>query len=276
MTKVLYLAANPTDTPSMRLDIECREIADIIRTGRYRERITFTARWAARPDDLLQALNEEEPQVLHFSGHGGGVTGLSFEGPDGISQAVSADALAQVLGAAGDSVRLVVLNACYSEVQAEALRAHVPCVVGIAAAIGDRDAARYAVAFYRALAFGHTVGNAHQQGLAALALHASPDQSAVRLVSGHGVNPELIRLVEPPSRRPRSLAIAVAVSVALGAAALAYHFGTEARSSKPTRPSLQDDHPITPPTPQGSVIQQAGSGSINVNGSGNTAIINSD
>jgi hypothetical protein len=39
-------------------------------------------------------------------------------------------ALDETFGAAGSSVKLVVLSACYSDVQAEALRSHVDCVVG--------------------------------------------------------------------------------------------------------------------------------------------------
>jgi hypothetical protein len=65
--------------------------------------------------------------------HRGGVAqhGLCFQGPDGRPQLVSAEALARVFGAAGSSVKLLVLNACYSEKQAQALLAHVGYVVGM-------------------------------------------------------------------------------------------------------------------------------------------------
>jgi hypothetical protein len=35
------------------------------------------------------------------------------------------------------NLKLVVLNACYSEVHAEALLAHVDCVVGMSDSLGD-------------------------------------------------------------------------------------------------------------------------------------------
>jgi len=271
----LYLAANPADTPSLRLDVECREIAATIRTGRYRDRIEFAARWAARPDDL-QALNDEEPQVLHFSGHGEGAGGLWFEGADSAAQPVGADALAQVMRAAGASVRLVVLNACYSETQAEAVRAHVPCVVGISSAIGDRDGAHYAVALYRAIAFGHSVANAHAQGLAALAMHGAHDPDAVKLLCRPGTDPAQVTLVaptptSPPVRSSRTVTFVLAVLVLAATAAISYRMY---RRDDTTWVVDFDSKPATPSDPEPDVvIQHAGPGGITSSGSGNVNTI---
>jgi hypothetical protein len=102
-----------------------------------------------------------------------GAQGLCFLAEDGRALLVNSDGLGQVIRAAGDSIRLVVLNACYSRVQAEALVAHVSCVIGMPSAIGDGSAIVYAAELYRALAFGKSVANAHQCGLAALAIHPS-------------------------------------------------------------------------------------------------------
>ena len=69
-TTVLFLAANPVEIPLLQLGEECRAIEDKIRAAKFREKLRFRSRWAARPDDLLQALHEDDPAVLHFSGHG--------------------------------------------------------------------------------------------------------------------------------------------------------------------------------------------------------------
>jgi hypothetical protein len=187
---VLFLAANPAQVPLLQLGEECRAIEDKIRAAKFRDQIRFRSRWAARPDDLLQALNEDTPSVLHFSGHGAGDEGLYFQSEGGSALLVSADGLSQVMQAAGAGVMVVVLNACYSEVQAQALVAHVPCVVGMPDAIGDEAAIIYAASLYRALAFGKSVANAHQQGLAALALHSTGGQT------------RHVKLAEPPLREP--------------------------------------------------------------------------
>ncbi|TMQ20518.1 MAG: CHAT domain-containing protein [Deltaproteobacteria bacterium] len=169
-TTVLFLAANPVEMPLLQLGDECRAIEDKIRAARFRDKLRFRSRWAARPDDLLQAIHEDDPAVLHFSGHGAGAQGLCFLAEDGGVLCVNSDGLGQVIRAAGDSIQLVVLNACYTKVQAQALVAHVPCVIGMPSAIGDRSAIVYAAELYRALAFGKSVASAHQCGLAALAL----------------------------------------------------------------------------------------------------------
>ena len=54
-------------------------------------------------------------------------------------------------------VECVVLNACYSEVQAEAIHQHINHVIGMNRAIGDKAAINFTVAFYDGLAAGEDV-----------------------------------------------------------------------------------------------------------------------
>jgi len=167
---VLFLAANPLEVPHLQLDDECRSIEEKLRSGRFHHHVRFRSRWAARRDDLLQALNEDNPTVLHFSGHGAGDQGLCLQAEDGSVVNLSSVELARIMRSAGNGVLVVVLNACYTEVQARALMSYVPCVIGMSGSIGDGSAIAYAVSFYRALAFGRSVANAHAQGIAALPL----------------------------------------------------------------------------------------------------------
>src|SRR5439155_3877432 len=166
-------------------------------------RFEFVTRWAVEPMDLLRELRKLRPTVVHFSGHGqkapaasvtsGGASGnnihgsaqpshasaaaggLYFQAADGRAQLVSASAIEQTFGAAGPSVRLVVLNACYSAAQADALLAHVDCVVGMSGAIGDAAARHFAVGFYGGLGEREPVSAAYQQGKAAIALEGLRD-----------------------------------------------------------------------------------------------------
>jgi len=66
--------------------------------------------------------------------------------------------------------RVVVLNACYSSAQAEALLAYVDCVVGMRSAIDDHAARNFAIGFYGALGDGESVATALAQGGAAISL----------------------------------------------------------------------------------------------------------
>jgi RNA polymerase sigma-70 factor (ECF subfamily) len=85
--------------------------------------------------------------------------------------------LEQTMRAAGSSVKVVVLNACFTEVQAQAIVGCVPSVVGMSGAIGDHAARVYAEYFYNALACGSSVKNAYLSGLAALTLNQGTEQA---------------------------------------------------------------------------------------------------
>ena len=115
--KVLFFAADPLSAPPdgriprLLLDEDVRQIREKVRAAEHRDALEFDVRWAARPDDLLQALNETRPQVVHFSGHGGG-DGLVLVGSDECDpQYVDAAALPQLFQAFKGDIRVVVLNA---------------------------------------------------------------------------------------------------------------------------------------------------------------------
>lgn len=191
---LLFLAAEPTDAGRIALDEEARDIQQKLRAADHRDAIDFQTRWAVRPDDLLQALNETRPTIVHFSGHGGdGV--IYFKGEDGKARRVTREALKAVFGPFKDDVRLVVLNACYSDEQAEALTGVVECAAGMAAAIGDHAARVFAASFYRAIGFGKSVRNAFDQGVAALMLAGIPEESTPKLKTRADTDADTLHLL---------------------------------------------------------------------------------
>ena len=89
---------------------------------------------------------------------------------------MTARALRQMIRTAAPTVRLVVLNACFSDAVANEVRGVVDCVVGMSAAIGDEAARAFSVGFYRALGYRCSVGNAVDQAVAGLAARQLPDE----------------------------------------------------------------------------------------------------
>ena len=71
-------------------------------------------------------------------------------------------------------MKCVVLNACYSESQANVITQHIPFVVGMKQAIGDPAAIKFAVGFYDALFAGKNFEKAFQFGLSAIDLKGFP------------------------------------------------------------------------------------------------------
>jgi CHAT domain len=166
---ILFLAANPANTNPLRLDEESREIDAGLRRARQRDGFEFRQSWAVRPQDLQRAILDYDPQIVHFAGHGAGEQGLVLEDEAGNAQPVSAEALGSLFELY-PQVECVLLNACYSELQAKAIVQHVQYVIGMKQAIGDKAAIRFATAFYDALGAGKPIDFAFNSGCTAIKL----------------------------------------------------------------------------------------------------------
>ena len=179
--KILILAANPKNTSQLRLDEEVREIQEGLQRSRIRDQFEIVSRWAVRPDDLRRALLDHEPQIVHFSGHGAGAEGLALENSSGEAQLVSSAALARLFKLFQKDVECVLLNACYSEVQVEAIHQHIDYVIGMSEKIGDRAAIEFASGFYDGLGANRTYEDAFEFGLSAIDLEGIPETSIPQL-----------------------------------------------------------------------------------------------
>ena len=172
--KILILAANPQNTGNLRLDAEVREIQEGLKRSAGRDRFEIISQWAVQTDDLRRALLEYDPHIVHFSGHGGGEQGLVLDDGKGRAKLVSGRALSRLFKQF-PRIECVLLNACYSEVQANALVAHAPYVIGMNQAIGDDAAVKFAMGFYDALGYGRTYPEAFEFGLSAIDLEDIPE-----------------------------------------------------------------------------------------------------
>lgn len=166
--KILILSANPRGTSKLRLDEEKREIKEGLRRSKYREQFTLETLEAVRSRDIHRAILDYEPNIIHFSGHGTGEEGLALEDEIGEVKLVDADTLAELFELFAMQVECVILNACYSEVQANAIVQHIPYVIGMTQAIGDKAAIEFAVGFYDALGAGKTVEFSQKLGCNAI------------------------------------------------------------------------------------------------------------
>ena len=197
MTKcrILFLAANPDDTNHLALDEECHSIDQKIREADHRDSLELINKWAVRPDDLLQYLNQYAPDVIHFSGHGTDASEIVLKDDQGGSKPVSAAALRQLFTTLKGKIKLVMLNACYSRSQAEAIVQVIDCAVGMKQEIGDDAAIAFAASFYRAIGFGVSVKDAFEQGRTALMLEGIPEEDTPTLLVRKGADPSSMFLI---------------------------------------------------------------------------------
>ena len=203
-TKILFVAANPKDSGRLRLDQEFRDIEEGLLRAKHRDNFSMTAKWAVRSKDLRRALLDSTPNILHFSGHGvkmgkektsSGINrdlfwekndefldedfakytgGIALEDYQGNTQLVKAEALAGLFELFEGKIQCVILNACHSKVQAEAINRHIPYVIGMNAAVPDETAIAFAVAFYDALASGRNIEFSFKSAKNALLLDGLP------------------------------------------------------------------------------------------------------
>jgi len=195
--KVLFLAANPQDQTQLRLDEEVRLIKQKIRASQYRDSVELESEWAIRPSDILQALNEHKPHIVHFSGHGSNTDELLLQNNAGLTKPVTKEAIVATMNTMADNICLVIFNTCFSSGQAEAVTKHVDIAIGMADTIGDEAARVFAAQFYSAIGFGRSVKEAFDQAKVALMLEGIPEEDTPVLFSRAEINPAEVLLVRP-------------------------------------------------------------------------------
>jgi hypothetical protein len=201
---VLFLAANPVDQVSLRLDEEARAIAEMIRKSAHRDSVRFESCWAVRPVDVLQAINEFKPAIVHFSGHGSDRDEIVFQGTDGRAKFVTKEAIVQAMMAAAEGIRLVFFNTCYSHRQAKSVVKHVEAAIGMRTTIGDEAARVFASQFYSAIGFGLSVQQAFEQARALLMMEGIAEEDTPELFFNTGIDGSSVVIVRPPGSEAAS------------------------------------------------------------------------
>ncbi len=194
---VLFMASNPSGSLPLRLDEEARAIQEMIRKSAHRDSVTFVSRWAVRSSDILQAINEENPDIIHFSGHGTDTDELVLQNSDGTPKLVSKEAIVQAIATVSDKVRLVFFNTCFSAGQAEEIVNHIEASIGMTISIGDDAARVFASQFYSSVGFGYSLEKSFQQAKAALLLEGIPEENTPALYVGDGIDPKDIIYCNP-------------------------------------------------------------------------------
>jgi hypothetical protein len=197
--KVLFLASNPKATVRLDLDEEAREITQKVRAAEYRDALDFKQRWAVRPDDLLQALNEDKPHIVHFSGHGSNTGEIILLDSNGQPKPVNTPAIKALFLTLKDNIRVVLLNSCYSKIQAEAITEIIDCVIGMNTKIGDEAARVFAASFYRAIGFGRSIKDAFEQAKVALMFEGISEEDTPELLHREQINPKEIIFISNSS-----------------------------------------------------------------------------
>lgn len=180
IVKIMFLSANPQDMDSLRFDKEFRDIEHNITHSQNKDRIKIVTKLAVRLNDLQLYLNEERPNIVHFSGHGN-EQGIFLENDSGRSQLVKTSALAAFFKILNNDIKCVVLNSCFSSKHAPVIAEDIDCTIGMSIAINDETAIKFSTGFYSAIASGNSIKNAFEQGIARIKLESISEDYVPKL-----------------------------------------------------------------------------------------------
>jgi hypothetical protein len=183
--KILFVAANPSNESRLQTDTEYRIIKAEIKRGTHRHVFEFLQpQLAVTVTELLRALNEK-PQIIHFSGHGD-TTGIVITNDNNQSLLLPLPSMERLFKPLKGIARIVVLNSCYSAIQAKTISEYGMYVIGNNLPIGDKAAIDFAKGLYNGLSEGKQFESAFNDAMAVV-LAESPNYSNVIEVWKHGL-----------------------------------------------------------------------------------------
>lgn len=193
---ILILTAEPDGVDRLRIDREIREIQEQVRSSDLRDSIIFEYRPATRFQDLMQHLNETEPDVVHFAGHGH-EGGIALHDEHDQVRELTNNQLDRLLAVAPKPLKLVVFNSCRSAKQAQVAAEHAAAAIGMQESIGDEVARVFAGQLYNSLGFGRSLGLAMQQAMLFVEMKLNRTSGEPTLVMADGLEPEDLVIVDP-------------------------------------------------------------------------------
>ena len=190
---ILFMGANPT--LNLNLEKEAREIRDSIIKSLNRDSINFETRWATRTTDLFQYVNEINPTIIHFSGHGTENGELVFQDNNDNPKLVSREVVTEMINASTDDVRLVVFNNCFSSSIAESVVEDIEAAIGMSISIGDVAAIQFASQLYSSIGFGLSLEKAFNQAVVSLKIENIKEDETPQLYINENFSASDIYLV---------------------------------------------------------------------------------
>jgi len=185
---VMLIGASPSDQATLLLSAEFDMINSAVRQGTHRDDIAIEQSQNTLASELVPDLVRSSPKLVHFSGHGRESGELIFEDPHGASAPLRPELLGAVFSGFSDIIRCVVLNACWSESQADIIGAHIPVVVGMSTQVSDLAALNFSSTFYLAIGEGKSVSEAFSLAVLQLRVATPSDAEApiLRIRQGAG------------------------------------------------------------------------------------------
>lgn len=154
---ILMLTANPAQTTLLKIKEEHSAIAKELEDNQ--ERFLLKCEHSVNKSEFMRFPEELRPDILHFSGHGYGGdeigTGIVVQNDDknkpDLITPYGLNSLFEYYKRNNIAFKTVILNACYTDEQAEIIARYVPYVIGVTVSVIDEHSIAFSKGFYAEL-----------------------------------------------------------------------------------------------------------------------------
>lgn len=165
---ILFLSSNPKDEKPLNTSKEFSVIQKILLQSKWRENFPLHIKTSLTLPDLIGELSNIRPHIVHFSGHGSNTNGLYFENDNGSSIHIESDIISHIFEKLAHKIQCVLLNACYSESQAEDISRYIKYVIGMKKPVEDAASILFSQGFYQGLAAWLSIEESFALGISTL------------------------------------------------------------------------------------------------------------
>lgn len=154
--KILFTSANPRDENYLRFNQEAKQIEFELMKAKFRDNFEFIRIKAVNINELQDALLNQTPQFLHFSGHGN-CEGIALLDDIENTQIVKTKPLAHLFKLFSSDINCIFLNSCHSISQSQEISKHIKKVICMNNEVPDAVAIHFATAFYKSIGAGKDI-----------------------------------------------------------------------------------------------------------------------
>jgi len=156
--RILLTGSDPKNDLDIRDEFEFIQ-DELLLKSPHKQKFQTAIYGSITKSDFVSIITEFKPHIIHFSGHGMNDGSLLINDERTEINTVEPTELAELLSIVKNKIKIhgVILNACYSEKQANEIVKHVDNVIGISGQIKDDDAKEFAVKFYEGLGNGYSI-----------------------------------------------------------------------------------------------------------------------
>lgn len=162
---IIFLSSSPTGADRLRVDTEARIIEETIKSATKRSNISFQQKTAIKYETLSQVLLEENPTILHFSGHSDS-NFIFVDDNIGNVGCIKIESLNYLITSIKKNIQLIILNCCNSSKQAQLISNNNIYAIGMNDFITDDAAIDFSKGFYQAISAGENIITAFKTGKA--------------------------------------------------------------------------------------------------------------